>query len=158
MSRDTPGSTGNRDWFFKLALWSPVFALSLAGATVLLVLQGSKKAPRARIEESEAPPIAVQTVRAASAPYVRENSTNVTPHAVTEPHFPSVTPSPSTTAAAGESALDADGQALFDELIEEDQQTLQPEDLEVDPTPPPLDLRTIKAYRDQNIDADGNLN
>ncbi len=158
MSRETPSSTGNSDWFFKLAIWSPVFALSLAGATVLLVLQGSKKAPRARIEESAAPTIDVQKVRAPSAPYARESPNSATPRAVPKPRVQSVTPSPAPTAAAGESTLDADGQALLDELTEEDQQTLQPEDLEVDPTPPPLDLRTIKAYRDQNIDADGNLN
>lgn len=47
---------------------------------------------------------------------------------------------------------------MLDQLVEEDQLSVQPEDLELDPQPKALDLRTIKAYRDLNIDADGNLN
>lgn len=53
---------------------------------------------------------------------------------------------------------DPEGQALWEKVVEEEQQTLQPDDLIEDTPPPRLDLTKIPAYQAQGIDADGNLN
>jgi hypothetical protein len=53
---------------------------------------------------------------------------------------------------------DPAGQALWEQTVEQDQQTLQPEDLEEGPPRVLPDLRQYSAYRAQNVDADGNLN
>lgn len=158
MSRKTPGSTAKSPLFFKLALCAPMLALSLVGVTALLVLQAGKRSSRARADAD----VSIERVEEAHEQRPRELRkpnpktgpsavAKKDPGAVASPSLPAATP-------VADGALDADGQALLDQLVEDEQQTLQPEDLEVEPTPPPLDLRTVKAYRDQNIDADGNLN
>ncbi|MFZ5893513.1 MAG: hypothetical protein ACOY0T_20800 [Myxococcota bacterium] len=133
---------------YKLVLFTPLAALALAGVTAFVVFQ-ARNVPRARVEvqgdEQETP--LSQPVEARSRPVTRS------PKRPATAAVPAARPP-----AAGEGPLDPEGQALYEQMVEEDQQTLQPEDLEVDPTPPPIDYRTIKAYRDQNIDADGNLN
>ena len=53
---------------------------------------------------------------------------------------------------------DPAGQALWDKTVEEDQQTLQPDDLIEEPPVPPLDLSKNPAYQSLHIDADGNTN
>jgi hypothetical protein len=53
---------------------------------------------------------------------------------------------------------DPAGQALWDKTVEEDQQTLQPDDLVEEPAPAKLDLRKLPAYQALKLDADGNVN
>jgi hypothetical protein len=53
---------------------------------------------------------------------------------------------------------DPAGQALWDKTVEEDQQTIQPDDLVEEPPPPKLDYSKIPAYQALKIDADGNVN
>jgi hypothetical protein len=53
---------------------------------------------------------------------------------------------------------DPAGQALWEKTVDDDQQTLQPEDLEEGPPRQLPDLRQTPEYRAQNIDADGNVN
>jgi len=53
---------------------------------------------------------------------------------------------------------DPAGQALWEQTVDRDQQTLQPEDLEQGPPRPEPDLRQYPQYRALNVDADGNLN
>lgn len=53
---------------------------------------------------------------------------------------------------------DPEGQALWERVVEEDQQTPQPEDFEDEPPVQRLELSKLPAYAEQNIDADGNLN
>jgi hypothetical protein len=53
---------------------------------------------------------------------------------------------------------DAEGQALWEKVVEEEQQTVHPDDLVVDPPPPRVDLSKLPAYAADNLDADGNVN
>ena len=53
---------------------------------------------------------------------------------------------------------DPEGQALWEKTVDEDQQTLQPEDLLPAPELPRVDLSKLPAYQARHMDADGNLN
>ncbi|RYZ07011.1 MAG: hypothetical protein EOO73_13120 [Myxococcales bacterium] len=53
---------------------------------------------------------------------------------------------------------DPDGQALWERTVEEDQQTLQPDDLVPPPPRPQYDLSKLPAYQAEHLDADGNIN
>ena len=142
-----PVPTRADDTLWRVSLWLPLLAVLLALTTALVWFAGSRRvAPRIRLdaaEEMAAPVPSIQPQHVHARPASR--AATITPHSVAP-------------AASSDAPLDPEAQAMLDQLVEEDQLSVQPEDLELDPQPKALDLRTIKAYRDLNIDADGNLN
>ncbi len=53
---------------------------------------------------------------------------------------------------------DPEGRALWEKTVEEDQQTLQADDLIPEPPREPVDLSKIPALQHLHLDADGNVN
>lgn len=132
---------------------------------------------QSRTPASDVSAVSAESAPAESAPAERRllakglRAAVVAPHRGAAPGEPSeaevAAPTPARTAPWVESylappeaapALDPEGQALWEEVVEADQQTVQPEDLEEAAPPPPVDWTRIPAYRAENIDADGNLN
>lgn len=140
-----------------LRRWAPAIALPLLAlgfaisATTAFLLFGPHEA------RTEAPALTLASSEElagnVSAPARQPGQPSTTVLALTRRH-----PRRAPTIPQGDGGLDPAAQAIWNKTVEEDQQTLQPDDLIEEPRPPRIDLRTIPAYRDLNIDENGNVN
>jgi len=154
-----PSATQQRSGVLRsLAPWCGLAAASVA-ALLFINRQppeaATSPAPNARQAQTQQPgPLVAPAMRSAQAPRAPSPAiAAASPETAPQP-FVSNDPQGVPEAYTG----DPEGQALWEKVVEEEQQTVQPDDLIEDPRPPGIDLTKIPAYQAEHIDADGNLN